>query len=73
MRLFNEIVEHKYRSLKTLTLYLTFIIQGFYLALIGPTILDLQIAVNVDIEQITFILPSRSAGYALGAVICKYN
>ncbi|RWS30372.1 Sodium-dependent glucose transporter 1-like protein [Leptotrombidium deliense] len=67
MLFWQEIKAHKYRFLKTAVLYASFIFLGANAALPGATLLDLQIAVNVGIEQITFILPSRSAGYALGA------
>ncbi|RWS22484.1 sodium-dependent glucose transporter 1-like protein [Leptotrombidium deliense] len=67
MLFWEEIKAHKYRFLKTCVLYASFIFLGAYIALPGATLLDLQIAVNVGIEKITYILPARSAGHALGA------
>lgn len=40
--------------------------------MIGPTLLDLKIALsasNVTIQQISYVLPGRAAGYALGSLI----
>lgn len=39
------------------------------LAIIGPTLLDLQIAVGVSVDEIAAIIPSKAAGYVFGSII----
>lgn len=62
-----QMQKHKVRTVKTLCLYLAYTALGMATGMSGPTILDLQLTVDSTYEQITFILPGRSLGYALGS------
>lgn len=66
-----QMQKHKVRTVKTLCLYLAYTALGMATGMSGPTILDLQLTVDSTYEQITFILPGRSLGYALGSFIGK--
>ena len=61
------------KFIKTLLVYVMFISLGLNVAIPGPTILDLQhqVGENTTIEEITLILPARSGGYALGAIVSE--
>ncbi|KAI1286390.1 Major facilitator superfamily domain-containing protein 4A [Halotydeus destructor] len=54
---------------KTAALCLSFFTIGMVIAIIGPTILELQCAVGVTYENIIKILPARASGYAFGSLI----
>lgn len=66
-------IEHlqkdKVRAIKTLCLYLAYMALGMASGMSGPTILDLQLTVGSTFDQITYIIPGRSVGYALGSAI----
>jgi FHS family Na+ dependent glucose MFS transporter 1 len=38
----------------------------------GPTILDLQLTVGTTFDQITYVIPSRSVGYAMGSLFVGF-
>lgn len=59
----------KVRAMKTLCLYLAYTALGMATGMSGPTILDLQLTVGSTFDQITYIIPGRSVGYALGSAI----
>lgn len=67
-----QMQKHKVRTVKTLCLYLAYTALGMATGMSGPTILDLQLTVDSTYEQITFILPGRSLGYALGSFFGEY-
>lgn len=72
MTFFGEIVSHKYRTWKTICMSLVFASLGLVSSSLGPTMLDLQLMVHTTLEQITLIIPMRSAGNMFGAVICEH-
>ncbi|KAI1282602.1 hypothetical protein HDE_12977 [Halotydeus destructor] len=55
--------------LKTFALCLSFFTIGLVISIIGPTILELQCAVDVMYEDIIKIMPARASGYAFGSMI----
>ncbi|KAI1282592.1 Major facilitator superfamily domain-containing protein 4A [Halotydeus destructor] len=55
--------------LKSFSLCLAFINVGSVVSIIGPTILELQCAINVSYEDVVKIMPARASGYALGSLI----
>jgi fucose permease len=59
----NEKYTNRYRLAKTLLLILTFISFGLNFELIGPTLEDLRVYMNVNYSQISFSLVMRSIGY----------
>ena len=64
-----QMQKHKVRAVKTLCLYLAYTALGMASGMSGPTILDLQLTVGSTFDQITYIIPGRSVGYALGSAI----
>lgn len=73
MTFITQIRTHKLRFIKTAALYVAFIALGLSSGIAGPTILDLEIAANTTYDKITYILPGRSGGYALGAFSSKFQ
>ncbi|RWS02572.1 sodium-dependent glucose transporter 1A-like protein, partial [Leptotrombidium deliense] len=69
MEAFQEIKAHKINFLKTFFIYLMFLVIGLGIAIPGPTLLDLQIAVNCSLEEIGYLLPARALGYASGSIL----
>lgn len=67
MAILAQIRAHRLRFVKTIALYVSFIAVGMCTAIAGPTLLDLQMAVSTSYNMITYILPGRSGGFALGA------
>lgn len=59
------------KLIESFILFLVWICLGLNVAIPGPTLLDLQDMLGTSLEEISLILPSRSGGYALGAVISK--
>ncbi|RWS16375.1 Sodium-dependent glucose transporter 1-like protein [Dinothrombium tinctorium] len=59
MSFFSELRAHKYNSLKTFVLYLMILISGMNFAIVGVTLLDLQVVVNTTLDKITAIMPSN--------------
>ncbi|KAK2713364.1 hypothetical protein QYM36_009282 [Artemia franciscana] len=57
-----------HRLLRTLALCLAFFVLGLCIAVPGPTLLDLQMQVDVSVTQITSIFAARSTGYLLGSI-----
>jgi len=60
------------KSVKTLAIYSALISMGMGYGVIGPTLLDLKTQVLSDLNQVSFILPARSGGYALGSIIMGF-
>ena len=63
----------KVKFWKTIILYVTFTTIGLDIAMIGPTLLDLQqtVGTNTTIDEISQIIPSRAGGYAAGTLAGK--
>ncbi|XP_059085443.1 sodium-dependent glucose transporter 1-like [Tigriopus californicus] len=57
------------RALKTLSLCVSYLTMGCLDAVRGPTLLDLKDKLNVNLEEITWILPAFSIGSILGGLI----
>ena len=56
MKIVEQIREHPMRFVKTLALYLAYITLGLNMGIVGPTLLDLQIAIeNATLEDITWV------------------
>lgn len=50
---------------------LSFVGLGLYESTIGPSLLDLKLAVNGTLSEIVWVLPASMVGYVLGAFLCK--
>jgi fucose permease len=59
----NEKYTSRYRLAKTTLLILAFISFGLNFELIGPTLEDLRVYLNVNYSEISFSLVLRSIGY----------
>ncbi|RWS07045.1 sodium-dependent glucose transporter 1A-like protein [Dinothrombium tinctorium] len=68
MLILEDIKNNKVKFLKTVFASLIYLIDGLATAIIGPTLLDLQIAVNSSLEKVGYLLPVRAFGYFIGAV-----
>ena len=53
-------------------LYLAYTALGMVSGMSGPTILDLQLTVGTTFDQITYVIPSRSVGYAMGSLFVGF-
>ena len=62
-RISNDQYTMYYRILKTVLLIFTMISFGFNFELIGPTLEDLKIFLNVNYSSISFALVLRNIGY----------
>jgi hypothetical protein len=71
MTVIAEIRLHKIRTIKTIAMYASFMAYGLSTGLIGPSLLDLGLMTNCNIDEVSYILPGRSAGSVIGSVIGK--
>lgn len=69
MGVFEEMRKNQQVSLKTLALSLCFLAAGMSSAIIGPTLLDLQMQTSTSLDQISLVLTFRSLGMGVGALI----
>lgn len=73
MAVIEQIKQHPTRVLKTIALYLNLIALGINLGMAGPTLLDLRILVQASIEEISYVLPGRAGGFAVGSFVGKFT
>lgn len=66
MSVLHEIKTHKVRAIKTFALFCCFIAHGLVLGVVGPTLMDLQVATGTSIDKISYIIPSRAVGFGIG-------
>jgi hypothetical protein len=52
-------------------LFFCFFVDGMSNAIVGPTLLDLQTQTATSVREISLILPSRSIGQGIGALMCE--
>ncbi|XP_022239619.1 sodium-dependent glucose transporter 1-like isoform X2 [Limulus polyphemus] len=57
------------KHFQTANLYFAFVALGMALAITGPTLLDLELALNTDTEHISYILVGRGIGYLSGSFV----
>ena len=67
MSMRREIETEPKRFKNTLALYFLFMCHGLVLGIMGPTLLDLQIACDTEMSSVTHITTGRAAGLALGS------
>ena len=60
---------HKTRVVKSISLWIGYMAVGMSLAMVGPTLLDLQQQVQTGITNISFVLTARAAGFVAGSLI----
>ena len=69
MAAIDQMRRYPLRVLKTLLLYLNYLALGLSLGVPGPTLLDLQILVQASVSEISFVLPGRAGGFAIGSLL----
>ncbi|XP_076307967.1 LOW QUALITY PROTEIN: sodium-dependent glucose transporter 1A-like [Tachypleus tridentatus] len=57
------------KHFQTANLYFAFVVLGMALAITGPTLLDLELALNTDTEHISYIIVGRGIGYLSGSFV----
>ncbi|RWS02540.1 sodium-dependent glucose transporter 1A-like protein, partial [Dinothrombium tinctorium] len=62
-----EIKNNKVNFIKTVLFSFIYSVIGVSMSIIGPSLLDLQIAVGATINQISYLLPVRAFGYVIGS------
>lgn len=67
MTFIQQIRVHRLRFVKTLAICLSFMGIGLCNGIVGPTLLDLQLAAGTTLDKIALVLPGRSGGYAIGS------
>lgn len=60
---------HRQRIWKTICLVAAFFGLGLCIAILGPTLLDLQQRTNTNIKQISTVFTVRSVGYLVGSIV----
>lgn len=69
MSMKREIENEPKRFKNTISLYFLFMCHGLVLGIMGPSILDLQIACESEISSVIHITTGRAAGLAFGSFI----
>ena len=64
-----QIRENQMRAFKTCALMLSFISLGLCQSSLGPSMLDLKLAVDGSMSDIAWLMPARMAGYAIGSFL----
>ena len=64
-----EIQNHRLRFAKTLVLYYAALAVGLGVGIIGPTLLDLSILIQENIDRLSYVLPGRGGGHAIGSLL----
>lgn len=67
-----QILENRINAFKTGAFMLSFVGLGLYESTIGPSLLDLKLAVDGTLSEIVWVLPASMVGYVLGAFMCRF-
>ncbi|XP_053208276.1 major facilitator superfamily domain-containing protein 4A-like [Panonychus citri] len=62
-------IDNRYSFFKTISVYLTYFSIGCVSALLGSSLLDLQILANTDFAKISLLVTFRSVGHVSGSLI----
>lgn len=71
MGMLQEVRLHPKRGLKFAALMPSLVAGGMSMAIIGPTLLDLQDQVSCTTSQVALIFTARAAGSIVGCFICE--
>ncbi|XP_050395129.1 sodium-dependent glucose transporter 1 [Patella vulgata] len=66
----NEPESFRFRIIQTVWLFYGFFLIGFNNGILGPTLIDLQILVQVEMNLITYIFFVAGAGFIMGILLC---
>ena len=69
MRLLHELYHHPVRGVKTLCLIMLCCYTGINLAIVGPTLVNLQARTNSTVTEASYGLSARSAAAAVGSLL----
>uniref|UniRef100_T1KTN7 Major facilitator superfamily (MFS) profile domain-containing protein n=2 Tax=Tetranychus urticae TaxID=32264 RepID=T1KTN7_TETUR len=69
MKIIRFISDNRYRLFKTILAYFAYFCIGSATTLLGSSLLDLQIRLNVDFAKVSYLIPFRSAGHILGSAL----
>uniref|UniRef100_T1KEP6 Major facilitator superfamily (MFS) profile domain-containing protein n=1 Tax=Tetranychus urticae TaxID=32264 RepID=T1KEP6_TETUR len=67
MKVARFICDNKFRIFKSFLIYFTFACVGSSTTLLGSSLLDLQISLDVDFAKVSYLIPVRSAGHIVGS------
>lgn len=73
MSFISEIRLYPLRFVKTLALFFAMFVVGMAIGVIGPTMLDLTIQTQSNLEKVGLILPARGGGHVTGSFISEYQ
>lgn len=63
-----KICQNKAKLIETLVLYFGFVAHGAGLAILGPSLLDLQAKTLSKIDEVTYVIVGRAVGLGLGSM-----
>ncbi|XP_053212534.1 major facilitator superfamily domain-containing protein 4A-like [Panonychus citri] len=69
MSISDFIYVNRYKIIKTFIIYVSYLWIGGAITLIGSSLLDLQIRVDVDFGTISYLIPARSLGHIVGSAL----
>lgn len=67
-----QISKNRINAIKTCAFMLSFLALGLYESAVGPSLLDLKIAIDGTMADVVWILPAATAGYIIGAFLSRY-
>ena len=69
MGMLSEVRQHPIRGIKTLCLVLLFFYCGLGIAIVGPTLINIQDRTNATLTEASYGLSFRSAGAGVGSLL----
>lgn len=70
--LLRQISEHRINAIKTGAFMLSFMGLGMFESMLGPSLLDLRLAVDGTLDDIVWVLPASMVGYITGATLSMF-
>lgn len=67
-----KICRNRAKLIQTLVVYFGFFAHGAGLAILGPSLLDLQAKTQSKIEEITYVIVGRAVGLGIGSIVNIY-
>lgn len=69
--IFKKILENRINAFKTGASMLSFLGLGLYESSVGPSLLDLKVAIDGTISDIVWVMPACMVGYVIGAFLSR--
>lgn len=70
--LVQQILENRINAFKTGAFMLSFVALGFYEGMVGPSLLDLKLAVGRNLSDVVWVIPASMVGYIVGAFLSMF-